>query len=428
MNQGIDERRDNKTLDLNHPRQGIAAMAISITARAAVKSPARGFALFEYGFRPFFLLVGLHGALVIPMWVAVVLGWFSLPVGMEVSWHAHQMIYGFVAAGLAGFLLTAVPSWTGEPARRGTPLVILAAVWLIGRVATTFPSVFSPPLTALLDLAFVPALASLVIGPLLAARKARNLVLLVPLALFWIGDALMHAEFLGLSEETAGIGARLGIYVMLLMITIIGGRIVPSFTGNALRASGLMIEPRQFASLDRASMMSMALLLVCEASTGMSRLTGAAALLAAIFNGLRLAGWRGERTLTSPILWILHLGYAWLVFGLFLKAIAALTDVIPETAALHALTAGAMGTMLLAVMSRAGLGHTGRALRAHPATVVSYVLVSIAALLRITASLLPELYSKLLVGSGIAWTLAFVLFLFVYGPILTTARPDGRPG
>jgi uncharacterized protein involved in response to NO len=212
------------------------------------------------------------------------------------------------------------------------------------------------------------------------------------------------------------------------MMTVIGGRIVPSFTGNALRASGLMIEPRQFASLDRASMMSMALLLVCEASTGMSRLTGAAALLAAIFNGLRLAGWRGERTLTSPILWILHLGYAWLVFGLFLKAIAALTDVIPETAALHALTAGAMGTMLLAVMSRAGLGHTGRALRAHPATVGSYVLVSIAALLRITASLLPELYSKLLVGSGIAWTLAFVLFLFVYGPILTTARPDGRPG
>lgn len=402
-------------------------MTMSTTARAVVKPPTRGFALLEYGFRPFFLLVGLHGALFIPMWVAVVLGWFSLPVGMEVSWHAHQMVYGFAAAGLAGFLLTAVPSWTGEPARRGTPLVILAAVWLIGRVATTFPSVFSPPLTALLDLAFVPALASLVIGPLLAARKARNLVLLVPLALFWIGDALMHAEFLGLSEETAGIGARLGIDVMLLMITIIGGRIVPSFTGNALRASGSIAEPRQFAWVDRGSTAAMALLLVCEALTGMSRLTGAVALVAAIFNGLRLACWRGVRTLNSPILWVLHLGYSWLVLGLFLKAVALLTDAIPETGALHALTVGAMATMLLAVMSRA-LGHTGRPLRAHPATVGSYALVSIAALLRVGASLLPELYSELLVASGTAWTLAFLLFLFVYGPILITARRDGLPG
>lgn len=157
----------------------------------------------------------------------------------------------------------------------------------------------------------------------------------------------------------------------------------------------------------------------------MSHLTGAAALFAASLNGLRLAGWRGERTLNSPILWILHLGYAWLVLGLFLKTVAALTDVIPETAALHALTAGAMGTMLLAVMSRA-LGHTGRPLRAHPATVGSYALVSIAALLRVGASLLPELYSELLVASGTAWTLAFLLFLFVYGPILIDYRAPRR--
>jgi uncharacterized protein involved in response to NO len=403
-------------------------MTISTVARAAANPPARGFALFEYGFRPFFLLVGLHGALVIPVWVAVVLSGLRLSVEMEVSWHAHQMVYGFAAAGLAGFLLTAVPSWTGAPASRGMPLVILAALWLAGRVATTLPGVFSPPVTALLDLAFVPALASLVVGPLLTAGKARNLLLLVPLTLFWTGDCLMQAEFLGLGEETAGIGARLGIDVMLLMITIIGGRIVPSFTENALRAAGSAIEPRQFAWLDRGSIASIALLLICEAVTGMSRLTGAVALVASILNGLRLAGWRGERTLNSPILWVLHLGYAWLVLGLVLKAIAALTDALPEPAALHALTVGAMATMLLAVMSRAGLGHTGRALRAHPATVVSYVLVSIAALLRLAAALLPELYAELLIASGTAWTLASLLFLCVYFPILMTARPDGRPG
>jgi len=236
MNQGMDQRRDNKTLDLNHPRQGNAAMAISITARAAVKSPARGFALFEYGLRPFFLLVGLHGALVIPVWVAVVLGWLRLPVEMEVSWHAHQMVYGFAAAGFAGFLLTAVPNWTGAPARRGMPVIALAALWVIGRVATTLSTVFSPPLAALLDLAFVPALASLVVRPLLAAGKPRNLALLVPLTLFWVGDWLMHAEFIGISEDTAATGARLGIDVMLLMITIIGGRMCRPLRGMRCEA------------------------------------------------------------------------------------------------------------------------------------------------------------------------------------------------
>lgn len=388
---------------------------------------ADGFALFEYGFRPFFLLVGLH-ALAVPVWVAVVLGWLSLPVNMEVSWHAHQMVYGFAAAGLAGFLLTAVPSWTGTQVRCGAPLIVLAALWLAGRLATTLPGLFSPPLAALLDLAFIPALASLVAGPLLAAGKARNLLLLVPLTLFWIGDLLMQAEFLGISEDTAATGARLGIDVMLLMITVIGGRIVPTFTANALRASGIMAEPRHSALLDRGSIAAMTLLLISEATTGMSSVTGVIALAAAILNGARLAGWHGERTLNSPILWVLRLGYAWLVFGLFLKAIAALTDLIPEAAALHALTAGAMGTMLLAVMSRAGLGHTGRVVKAHPPTGGSYVLISLAALLRIAATLVPQLYSQLLIGSGIAWTAAFLLFLAIYGPILTVARADGRAG
>jgi uncharacterized protein involved in response to NO len=389
---------------------------------------AAGFALFEYGFRPFFLLVALHSAVAVAVWVAVVLGWLSLPVEMEVSWHAHQMVYGFAAAGLAEFLLTAVPSWTGAPARRGMPLVMLAALWLAGRVGTTLPSVFSLPVAALIDLGFIPALASLVVGPLLAAGKARNLLLLVPLALFWIGDVLMHAEFLGITDDTAAMGARLGIDVMLLMITVIGGRIVPAFTMNALRASNVMVEPRHSILLDRGSIASMALLLVSEAAAGMSLVTGAVALAAAMLNGARLAGWRGERTLNSPILWVLHLGYAWLVFGLFLKAIAALSNVIPETAALHALTVGAIGTMLLAVMSRAGLGHTGRPLKAHPAVVGSYVLISLAAVLRVAAALMPKLYSQLLIGSGIAWTAGFLLFLAIYGPILTTARPDGRPG
>jgi len=428
MDQRRRPRRRSKSARGNSHRTIDVTMTISTSTARPVAQRAAGFALFEYGFRPFFLLVGLHGAVAVAVWVVVVLGWLTLPVEMEVFWHAHQMVYGFAAAGLAGFMLTAVPSWTGAPARRGAPLIALAALWLAGRIATTLPSLFSPSLAALLDLAFIPAVALAVVGPLLASGKARNLMLLIPLTLFWIGDVLMQAEFVGLTSDTAATGARLGIDVMLLMITVIGGRIVPTFTTNALRAAGHTVEARHSALVDRGSIASMVLFLVSEAATGMSLVAGVVALAAAILNGARLAGWRGEWTLNSPILWVLHLGYAWLVFGLALKAIAALTDVLPETAALHALTAGAMGTMLLAVMSRAGLGHTGRALKVHPATVGCYVLISLAALLRIAATLAPPLHSQLLIGSAVAWTAGFVLFLTIYAPILTTARPDGRSG
>jgi uncharacterized protein involved in response to NO len=203
---------------------------------------------------------------------------------------------------------------------------------------------------------------------------------------------------------------------------------VPALTTNALRTADLELDVRHSNLVDRGSIAVMALLLVSDVVTEAGLLAGAVALAAAILNGARLAGWRDERTLSAPILWVLHLGYAWLVFGLALKGVAMLTDAISETAALHALTVGAMGTMLLAVMSRAGLGYTGRPLKAHPITVGSYVLISIAALLRIAAPLVPLFYSQLLISSGVAWTAGFLLFLAIYGPVLTTTRRDGPAG
>jgi uncharacterized protein involved in response to NO len=271
-------------------------------------------------------------------------------------------------------------------------------------------------------------LALAIARPLLAARKARNLMLLVPLSVFWIGDWLMQIELTGLAEDTAGIGERLGIDVMLLMITVIGGRIIPTFTTNALRAAGSPYAASSDPLVDRAAIAAMALLIVVEAITEMSPLTGGVALAAGLFNAVRLGRWSGERTLQSPLLWVMHLGYLWLVGGLLLKAIAALTDAVPDTAALHALTVGAIGTMLLAVMSRAALGHTGRELRAHPPTVAAYVLISVAAVLRVAAAMVPAGYTALLIGSGIAWMLGFLAFLAVYVPILVLPRVDGRPG
>jgi len=364
----------------------------------------------------------------VPIWVAAVFGWLALPVEMEVSWHAHEMVYGFAAAGLAGFTLTAVPNWTGAPPLRGTPLAGLALLWLVGRVAMTLPAVFPPQVGAGIDLVFIPALVLGIIGPLVAARKAHNLILLIPLAVFWIGDWMMQAQFTGIGEDTAGPGSRIGIDVMLLMITVIGGRIIPTFTTNALHAPGSSVGAINVSLVDRSAIAAMALLIIVEAVTEMSVMTGVVALVAAVLNAIRLAGWRGAATLRSPILWILHLGYLWLIVGLALKAAAALSDMVPDSAALHALTIGAIGTMLLAVMSRAALGHTGRPLNAHALTVGAYVLISVAAVLRVAAALIPTAYMDLLIASGITWPVGFALFLCVYAPILVMPRPDGKFG
>jgi len=399
-----------------------------VTTTPSERRTTGAFALFECGYRLFFLLAALHGAVLVPVWVAAVFGWLALPVEMEVSWHAHQMVYGFAAAGLAGFMLTAVPNWTGAPPLRGAPLAALALLWLVGRLAMTLTTVVPPRVAAGIDLAFIPALVLGVIGPLLRARKTRNLMLLIPLSVYWIGDWMMQAQFAGTGEDTAGTGSRIGIDVMLLMITVIGGRIIPTFTTNALRASGSSVAAVSVPLVDRSAIAAMALLIAVEAVTEMSALTGVIALTAAVLNAIRLTGWRGERTLRSPILWILHLGYLWLIVGLALKGAAALSDTVPDSAALHALTVGAIGTMLLAVMSRAALGHTGRPLRAHAPTVGAYVLISVAAVLRVAAALIPSAYMDLLMASSTAWTVGFALFLWIYAPILVMSRPDGKPG
>ena len=252
-------------------------------------------------------------------------------------------------------------------------------------------------------------------------------MLLIPLAVFWIGDWMMQAQFTGIGEDTAGTGSRIGIDVMLLMMTVIGGRIIPTFTTNALHASGGSIGAISVSLVDRSAIAAMALLIIVEAVTEMSVMTGVVALVAAVLNAIRLAGWRGERTFRPPILWILHLGYLWLIVGLALKAAAALSDMVPDSAALHALTVGAIGTMLLAVMSRAALGHTGRPLNAHALTVVRE-LISIAAVLRVAAALIPPAYMDLLIASGITWAVGFALFLCVYAPILVMPRSDGKFG
>ena len=391
-------------------------------------APASRIALFEFGFRPFFLLAALYAALTVPVWLLLMTGAIGLPTSLSaMQWHGHEMVFGFALAGITGFYLTAVPNWTGAAPVRGARLALLAALWLAGRIAMWCSAALPAPVVAAAELALLPVLAAFVLPALVAAKQPRNLIFLViPLALE-TAILLVHLEPLELADDTAWTGLQLGIDLALLLITVIGGRIVPTFTANALKAHGETRLPRSAPLLDRLAILAMLAVLVADLADRAPWI-GFAALAAALLNAARLGGWRTIRTLDTPLLWVLHLGYGWLVAGLALKAAAGLTDLVPASAALHALTVGAVGTMMLAVMSRATLGHTGRPLVAHPVVVAAYGLVSLAALLRICAAVSPAHYLPLIATSGVLWTLAFALFLSIYAPILVGPRIDGKPG
>jgi uncharacterized protein involved in response to NO len=337
------------------------------------------------------------------------------------------MLFGFVGAAVAGFMLTAVPSWTGMAPVAGMRLAFLALLWLVGRMAS-LPPFAASPIAALLDIAFLPAVGALLAIPLIAAGKARNIVFLALLLGLAFANLLMRLEWMGWSDGSASYGRTLALGIVLLMVTVIGGRIVPAFTHNALRerAADLTIPARPL--LDRAVVLAtvamIALDLAAPESLAATLATGAAALLHAI----RLAGWKTASTLSQPLLWVLHLGYAWVPVALALKT-GALLGLPWSGGWLHALTIGVFATMILAVSSRAALGHTGRALVAPRSAVAAFALVSVAALLRLGVEGLPsDLYAVALGAAALAWIAAFLLWLWAYAPILVRARADGAPG
>jgi uncharacterized protein involved in response to NO len=328
------------------------------------------------------------------------------------------MVVGYVGAVVAGFLLTAVPNWTGTAPLAGGPLAALAALWLAGRAAPWLGAV-PDWLAAGLDVAFLPALGLAVARPLIAARKPRNAVFLGFLGLLTAASALVHAEGLGLAPDTGAPGVRLGLDTAILMIAIIGGRIVPTFTANALATRGEPAELARRPTIELLAILATILFLAGDVLVPGTVVAGAAALAAAALHGLRLSGWRTRRTLGSPILWVLHLGYAWLAAGLAIKGIADLTTLVPETVALHGLTVGAIGTMTIAVMSRATLGHTGRPLVAPRVVVLAYLLVSASAIARLAAGFLGPSAN---IAAAALWVAAFGLFLGALAPALLGQR------
>lgn len=379
---------------------------------------------FAAGFRPFFLFAGIQAAVMLPLWLAVYTGLLSLNSPFVGSvWHGHEMVFGFAGAAVGGFLLTAVPNWTNTPHVSGKPLMLLFALWLAGRVAFTLAGWLPPLLVAVLDLSYVPVLAVLLAKPLISAGKWRNIAFLPILALFLAANALVHFCVDPLR------GVYLGIMLLLVMITIVGGRIIPSFTQNWLRMQGQPVELKPLGWIEKGGAVGSVLLGgVLAAIFPGSLAAGGVLLAAAAINLLRMSRWFGLRTLSNPILWVLHLGYLWLVIGLLLLGLASFIDALPVSAAVHALTAGCIGTMVLGVMTRAALGHSGRPLVLSKPVVVAYWLVSLGTMLRVAAPLLPNAQMGLTHAGGTIWALAWVLFVIVYLPIVIRPRADGRAG
>lgn len=385
---------------------------------------AAGPAFLSVGFRPFFLLASAWAAIAIPVWLAAHVYGYALQSSLHpIIWHVHEMVFGFGIAAVSGFLLTAVPGWTRRPPLRGAPLAALAALWLAGRVALLISAIIGAGAAAAIDLAFPAALIAVIARELVAGRNWRNMPILAALSLFLVGSALVHAQAIDMAY-TADAGQRIGIAALLALIALVGGRIVPSFTRNWLAMIRPDVAPPlPTDKLDVACLAAVVAGLVVWIAAPSTTAAAWMLSLAGMATALRLARWRGLATWREPLLLVLHAGYAWLAFGLAFLGLNGLFEWAPASAPLHALTVGAIGTMTLAVMTRATLGHTGRALTATPTTVAIYLLVTVAAVLRVAATFTGPYVVILTVLAGAAWAAAFAAYVAHYGPMLLRPRP-----
>ncbi len=352
-------------------------------------------------------MAGLYGAAAIPLWLAAYFG--HLP--LSATWHGHEMIFGFAVAAIAGFLMAAVPKWTNSSGIRGWPLALLIALWLAGRLSMwTGEAVF-------LDLLFLPVLAAFILADIVRARNTRNYQVAGILLVLAGFNALFHFH-------DPSLALRVSTLTIVALIALIGGRIIPAFTQNALRMKyGPQITCRTPPVLDTLAVPSVILVVALELLLPRSATAGVASLVAAIILLARMFGWQTWRTRRLPLVWILNAGYVWVPLGLSLNGLADLGAPIHPSSALHALTAGAIGVMIMAVASRAALGHSGRPLEPSPWTVFAYGLVIAAAIVRV---FVPFDGSVLL--AGVLWFLGYGVFSVVYWPILTKPRIDGLPG
>lgn len=380
-------------------------------------------AILSWGFRPFFLLAAVWAAGAMALWLAFLAGALALAGPFApVDWHAHALLFGYGSAAIAGFALTAVPNWTGRLPVAGWPLAGLVALWVLGRGATTLPLGLPWGAVLALDLALPVALVATLGREIAAGRNWRNLPVAGLVALFAAGQALFQVEAPE-GGAAQGAGLRLGLAAAVMLIALIGGRIVPSFSRNWLAARGATALPAPPGRLDAGVLALTALALAGFVAAPHHGATAALATLAGLANLVRLARWRGLATRAEPLVWVLHAGFAFVGLG-FLGIAAAAAGWLPDGGVRHLWLAGAVGLMPLAVMTRASLGHTGRPLTASRGVTALYLLLIAAALARPAQALFPQV-PGLLELAGLGWILAFAGFAALYWPILT--RPKLAP-
>lgn len=387
----------------------------------------QGPAVFSFGFRPFFLGAAVYAGLVVALWVPWYLGAIDIPTALPpLTWHAHELLFGSTFAIIAGFLLTAVPNWTGRLPVVGYPLMVLFALWVVGRIAVAVSAALDPIGLGVLSLAFPLALVLVMAREVIVGGNTKNLVVIAAVSVLTLAQALTQYEHW--ADAAHPVGPRLGIAAIVSLIMLIGGRVTPSFTRNWLKKANPGREPATIGRFDLVALMiGVAALLLWAIAPLLPEWSplplGILLMLAGALHFARQARWAPERTLAEPIVLILHVGYAFVPVGFLLTGLSfAGPFEIPELAGIHAWSAGAIGVMTLAVMTRATLGHTGREIIASPATLMIYAAAVAAALTRIAASLVPEAASVLLEASAILWCAAFFGFAVVYGRMLVAPR------
>ena len=389
---------------------------------AIAQSPVPGgFALWDLGFRPFYLLASTFSAAGVLLWAAQFAGIVPVAVLRGPLWHGHEMLFGYTIAVIAGFLLTAVRAWTGQPTPSGVPLIALAALWVAGRVLVLTPFAMA---AAVVNAAFPTAIAVAIAVPLYRARNVRNYFFVGLLVLVGLLILALHLSLLGRIELAPRVGLQLAQDVVLFIMTVMAGRVIPLFTNNGVPGAGATRN----ALLEKIALGGVILLCAADLLQISATVVAMIALACALAHGMRLALWKPWRTAGTPLVWILHAAYAWIVVHLALRGLSAL-ELLAGSTAIHALTVGAIGGLTLGMMTRTARGHTARPLLADGFEVAMFLLIQVAALVRVFGGIaLPGLYLASIQLSALLWAAAFGLYAVRYWPVLTRARMDGKPG
>tara|TARA_B100000315_G_scaffold44500_1_gene39396 strand:- start:315 stop:1502 length:1188 start_codon:yes stop_codon:yes gene_type:complete len=388
--------------------------------------PYMGPTILQNSFRPFFIAAGFWATLAVPFWLLSYAGILVVPDNFDILlWHQHEMLYGFTSAAITGFILTVIPNWTGRLPIRGVPLGLLISLWILGRIGFLTTVTIGPLATAVFDLPFLIVLVLTITREIISGNNWRNIPVVILISVFALGNFLVHLQILNIIE-TAELGLRLSMFVLSVLVALIGGRIIPSFTRNWLVKINSRVLPNQMGVFDKIALITLVIFVIAQIAKPEHQATALLALFAGLLHSLRLMRWKGWMTFAEPLIWILHIAYAWLVIALVLIGLSGLSDFVPYTSAIHALTVGAFSTMILAVMTRASLGHTNRVLKATTGTTTVFILITFAAILRVYEPFLNESNNLVIWISGIVWTAAFALFSILYFPILTQARKQKK--